>query len=83
MRFKIQVVIDDGQGETKTEDIIHLERSFGQNSPVGLSLIESKQLLKLLQQKMVLCQAKDFTASQKYCQCCSRKGSVAKISGID
>ena len=61
MHFKIQLVIDNDQGEITTEDVIHLDRQDGQGSMIGLSLIESKQLLKSLQRKIVLCQ------SQAYC----------------
>ncbi|HDV5711117.1 TPA: PAS domain S-box protein [Legionella pneumophila] len=54
MNFKIQLVVDDDQGQIKTEDIIQFERD--DNSIVGLSLIESKSLLKALQRSIVLYQ---------------------------
>ena len=76
MEFKIQLVIDDGQGEITIEDVIHLERQVSQNNNVGLSLVESKHLLKSLQQKIVLCQAQDFSNSQNKCPCCSHMRRV-------
>jgi hypothetical protein len=55
MHFKIQLIIDDDQGEIKTEDVIHFERVGKQQANlVGLSLIESKELLKTLQKQIVL-----------------------------
>ncbi len=49
MKFKIQVVIEDQQGDIKIEDIIHLDKSIHGDEVIGLSLSESKQLLKTLQ----------------------------------
>ena len=54
MKFKIQIVLDDEQGQKKIEDIIQLEKNNDLGYCVGLSLQESKQLLKVLQQKIVL-----------------------------
>ena len=82
MHFKIQLVIDNDQGEITTEDMIHLDRLDGQGSMVGLSLIESKQLLKSLQRKIVLCQSQVFSDAQKYCACCSRKRRIKSYHTI-
>ncbi|KTC92222.1 hypothetical protein [Legionella cincinnatiensis] len=43
MNFKIQLVVDDDQGQITSEDIIELERT--DHHFVGFSLIESKALL--------------------------------------
>ena len=82
MHFKIQLVIDDGLGQITTEDVIHLERQIGQNSIVGLSLIESKHILKSLQQKVVLRQAQDYSNAQRYCSCCSHTRRIKSYHTI-
>ena len=61
MKFKIQIVIDDEQGQTHIEDILRLEKNSEQGYCAGLSLKESKQLLKLLQQNILLYQANTYT----------------------
>ena len=54
MKFKIQIVVDDEQGQTRIEEVIHLNKNNDLGYCVGLSLQESIQLLKTLQQKIVL-----------------------------
>jgi hypothetical protein len=49
MQLKIQVVVDDEHGETTTEELITLDKSSDGEGLVGLSLSESKQVLKQLQ----------------------------------
>ena len=46
MRIKLQIVIDDEHNGTTVEDIIVLEKSAGEDQPIGLSLAESKRALK-------------------------------------
>ena len=53
MQIKIQVVIDDKHGETITEDILTLDKSSDGEGLVGLSLSESKRVLKQLQKTIV------------------------------
>ena len=69
MHFKIQLIIDDDQGEIKTEDVLNFERVEQQASLVELSLTESKELLKALQKQIVLCQAEEFSNSHRHCSC--------------
>ena len=71
MNFKIQLIVDDDQDQITTEDIIQFERD--DNSAVGLSLIESKALLKALQRSIVLCQAQAFSNSQRLCLCAKKR----------
>ena len=82
MNFKIQLVIDDDQGEITTEDVIHFERNVGQNSIVGLSLMESKHILKSLQQQVVLRQAQAYSNAQKNCSCCSHTRRIKSYHTI-
>ncbi|MFT7211927.1 MAG: hypothetical protein ACI9XK_002175 [Granulosicoccus sp.] len=63
----------DGDEPVIQQDIIHLSKSFHPNELIGLSLAESKQLLKTLQQQIVELQANQFIKPQKRCPCCEKK----------
>lgn len=76
MQFKIQVVVDDEHGEVLTENIIALDKSSDGDGLVGLSLSQSKRLLKKLQQVIVLQQASQYTASHRSCPHCNNKRRV-------
>lgn len=76
MKFNIQVVIEDEQGEIKTEEVIQLEKPHDSVNAVGLTLSESKQLLKELQTTIVLQQAKNYTNSNIICPRCHKKRRV-------
>lgn len=73
MHFKIQLIIDDDHGEIKTEDVINFKRSGNKTSLVGLSLVESKELLKSLQKQIVLYQAEAFSNSHLHCLCTRKR----------
>ncbi len=51
MQFKIQVVVDEENGETITEELLTLDKSPDGEGLVGLSLSESKKVLKRLQKR--------------------------------
>jgi len=70
MKFKLQLIIDDEHGQTQIEDIIQFDRNNELGYCAGLSLQDSKQLLKTLQQKIILHQAKMYTQSHRACPCC-------------
>jgi len=55
MRFTIQIVIENGDHPETIEEIIQFEKGF---NTVGMTLLESKQWMKALQNKMVLHQVK-------------------------
>ncbi|MCZ6831216.1 MAG: ISKra4 family transposase [Gammaproteobacteria bacterium] len=76
MQFKLQVVVDDENGEVLTEDIIILEKSSDGGGLVGLSLAESKRLLKQLQEVMVSQQARQYTLSHRCCPACNSKRRI-------
>ena len=54
MRVKLQLVLfsDDGHEETVT-DIVLLKKDYRRIEHLGLTLAESKQLLKRIQQKLL------------------------------
>ena len=70
MRFKIQLVIEDEFNDIQTEDIITMEKSGEKFRDIGLSLQDSKRLLKALQTHMVCQQAEHYTKNHKSCPHC-------------
>ena len=82
MKFKIQIVFDDSDGQTQIEDVIQLEKNSSQGYNASLSLQESKQLLKIVQQKMVLHQAENYTNSHRTCSCCHQQRRIKGYHSI-
>jgi len=78
MKFKIQVVAVSDDGREQTREIASLERDDLQPETLGLTLAESKAILKDLQEIVVQRQATDFIASQRCCPVCGR---VRKLKG--
>jgi hypothetical protein len=76
MQFKIQLSNVGGQGETISEEISVVDRSMDTNDLVGLSLAESKQILKRLQQTIVREQAQHYTQSNRCCPNCQGKRRI-------
>ncbi len=73
MQFKIQMIIQDEHGETKTEDIITLDKPGDKIRDVGLSLQESQELLKALQKTIICHQAEHYTKAHIACPHCQKK----------
>ena len=71
MRVKLQLVLcsDDGREETVT-DIVSLNKDCHRLEHLGLTLAESKQLLKRLQQKRLRQQIDHYLASRSQCPDC-------------
>jgi hypothetical protein len=82
MKFKIQIVLDDADGKTQIEDVIQLEKNSDQGYCAGLSLLESKQLLKVIQQKIVLHQARNYTSSHRACSYCHKQRRIKGYHSI-
>ena len=76
MRIKLQIVIDDEHNGTTVEDIIVLEKSAGEDQPIGLSLAESKRTLKELQKHIVSHQALKYFHSNRCCPHCQKKRRI-------
>lgn len=76
MRFTIQLVIGDEQGLEKVEEIIQLEKDAENVCSLGISLAESKQLMNILQNKIILKQSKIYLSSHEVCQVCHRKRKI-------
>ncbi len=76
MKYKLQVIIDDEQGQTHVEDIFQIEKPHDNGYNAGLSLHESKALLKILQEKIVLSQAKEYIRNHRACPCCHKQRRI-------
>lgn len=72
MQFKIQLLIDDEKGQTQIEDILQLDKNNEYGHTIGLSLQESKQILKTVQRTIVLHQAKAYTDAHRACPDCNK-----------
>jgi hypothetical protein len=71
MRFTIQLIIENEHNSEVIEEVIQLKKD--NDSAIGITLPESKQIMKILQNKVVLEQAKSRLELQKICHCCKRK----------
>jgi hypothetical protein len=71
MRVKLQLVLcsDDGREETVT-DIVSLNKDCQRIEHLGLTLAESKQLLKRIQQKLLRQQIDHYLESRSQCPDC-------------
>lgn len=76
MQFKIQVVIEEDNQQTTIEDIISFEKGFSNIDCIGLSLSDSKQLLKKLQQVMIQTQAQYFINANRRCSNCDKNRRI-------
>lgn len=54
MKFTLQLVIDNELGQSYIEKIIELKKNNLPSHCLGLSLLESKEILKNTQQKMLI-----------------------------
>ncbi|MCP4412038.1 MAG: ISKra4 family transposase [Gammaproteobacteria bacterium] len=76
MRLKIQVVIEDEGQQSTIEDIITIEKGISNVVDIGLSLRESKQVLKKLQQFIVQTQAQTFVETERKCPSCNKNRRI-------
>jgi hypothetical protein len=78
MKIFIQVKIDNEQGQPSVEDIVQLVKGITEDDLVGLSLSESKTVLKKLQEVIVEQQAQQYTEENR---CCSHCQQPRRIKG--
>jgi len=76
MDITLSLTITDGDEPVAERDIIHFSKSSNPDDLIGLSLAESKRLLKTLQQHIVEHQARQFIQSQAHCPCCQAKRRI-------
>ena len=70
MKFKIQVISISDDGQEQTREITTLERNELSLATLGLTLAESKAILKDLQEIVVEQQATTYSVSQQRCPDC-------------
>lgn len=82
MRFTIKLSFQD-EDETETlEKIIHFDKGCTDTDFIGISLDESKQLLKKLQARIILQQAKQYTEFKRNCCYCGKKQAIKGVGSI-
>jgi len=78
MRYKVQLVIVDDEGqEVRTQEVATLEKSWRPMEGIGISLAESKDVLRHLQQALVQDQVGRYLERTKRCAC----GAALKTKG--
>ncbi len=74
MKFKMQILVENDDGhEVLLTESIEFERERSSIENLGLSLAESKKLLRKTQQTVVECQVKKFMKQSECCPHCRRK----------
>lgn len=82
MRFIIKLAIEDGNGTETIEDIIHFNKGFDDKDMIGISLLESKQILKNLQSKIILSQSRKYIESKRKCAYCNKNQNINRYHSI-
>ena len=82
MRFIIKLAIEDENGTETIEEVIHLDKGFDNKSMIGISLSESKQILKNLQSKIILNQALKYIESKRKCAFCNKNQNINRYHSI-
>ena len=73
MKFKIQLtIVNPDDGKESTEEITLLDKQNERLEDIGLSLQESKNILKSLQEKIVNYQTDDFVQGKRSCGKCQK-----------
>ncbi len=74
MKFKMQILVENDDGdEILLAENIEFERGKSSLENLGLSLAESKELLRKTQQAMVHEQVREFLKQSEICPHCRRK----------
>lgn len=73
MKFKVQILVENDFGGEVINESIEFERANSSIENLGLSLMESKEMLRNIQQTIVGEQIKDFLKQSENCPHCYRK----------
>jgi hypothetical protein len=76
MRFIIKLAIESEKGTETIEEVIQLKKECDDKNRIGLSLAESKQILKTLQSKIILNQATKHIESKRACEICHKNQAI-------
>ena len=82
MRFIIKLIIKNKNDTKAIEEIIHLEKGFDNGNTIGITLSESKQILKTLQSKIILSQARDYVDRKRNCTDCDKRMNLKGYCSI-
>ena len=73
MNFRIQLIAVTGEGEEQIQEVLAFEREVALRSEtLGLTLAESKNMLKQLQEQIVEHQVNAFMITQQQCTHCGK-----------
>lgn len=72
MKLTLHVMISTDDGQQTAQEVIVLEREGVQPDTIGLTLAESKTLLRTLQEVMVEHQVQEFVDTRRQCPQCGR-----------
>jgi hypothetical protein len=82
MKIRLQVVIEDDQKHSQMQEVITLGKGTNKGDFVGLSLEDSKHILKQLQEVVVHRQADEYTKSQRRCPSCTRHRRIKGYTNL-
>jgi len=82
MKFKVQIIIDDEKTQTQVEDVIQLDKDGKNGYCSGLSLLESQEILKTLQKRLILHQAEAYMSENRNCPCCHKPRKIKGYNNI-
>jgi hypothetical protein len=72
MKFKVQLVAVTDDGREEIEEAVSLQKEFSRIEELGLTLAESKEILKNVQKGILERQAAGYTARERCCELCGR-----------
>jgi CRISPR/Cas system CMR-associated protein Cmr3 (group 5 of RAMP superfamily) len=73
MKFKIQLVISEDDQERIVTDIVTLNKKFERVEHLGLTLNESKEIVKEIQKNLLEQQTSRFLDGVTHCRQCGTK----------
>ncbi len=82
MQFIIKLVIKDEDNTEAIEEIIRLDKGFDNSNTIGITLSESKQILKNLQTKIITNQALKYIDSKRKCTYCNKNQIINRYHSI-
>ena len=82
MNCKLQLVIEDEQGRTTVEEVMAFSKGTGKLDLVGLSLVESKLVLKQVQSTIIQRQADGYSHTHRCCPQCQRQRRIKGNTSI-
>lgn len=82
MKIKLQIVIEGESQEKKVNDIIELDKNIDYGHNLGISILESKEILNKLQQEIISEQVLSYVSSERLCSECRKRRCIKDYSTI-